>query len=219
MNALVISKDFIFKGSVWKNCGATGAQKSALQSDQAFQKMMTGDYATTFAENQGLMKNLSTNLGQITNAGASQQGMSPQELAAQNSQAINAAAGSNQKIQTAIGEQNAGRSNATPGVESGIESAERAQAATEVDTGLNNTEANITQKNYDIGRQNYWNAVGETEKLPSAFESPSSQFAGEVTGANKQTSDQANQNAAADKGWMGLVSGLAGDATGLIKPR
>ena len=95
----------------------------------------------------------------IINAGPSQQGI-PTELAAQNSQAINAAAASNQKAQQEIG-LNAAKGTANPGVESGVTQAERSSAATAVDTNLNNTEANITQKNYDIGRQNYWRPKGK----------------------------------------------------------
>lgn len=204
----------IFKGPSWKNCGNTAGQKSALQNDQAFSALMKGSYSQEFGENQALMNSLTTNLGGIINAGPGQQGETPTELAAQNSQAINAAAASNQKIQQEIGVQGAKSGTANPGVESGVEQAERANAATAVDTNLNNTEANITQHSYDIGRQNYWNAVGEQEKAPGAFEDPSNQAANAVTGANQNTDTQANANAASSTGteMLGLGEGLAADA-------
>jgi hypothetical protein len=202
----------IFKGETWRNCGASGGQKAALKSDQAFQQVMSSDYSTTFGENQEMMKNLSGNLNEIIGAGSGQQGFSADELAAMNSQNINAAAASNQKIQTAIGENAASHGSATPGVESGVVQAEKAAAQTSVDTNMNNQAANITQANYATGRQNYWSAVGEDEKLPSAFESPSAQFASGVNAANENVNTQANANEAANNSWQGLVTGLAGDA-------
>lgn len=193
-------------------CGTSSGQEGALASDQAFQKTLTSNYAKEFGQNQTLMNNLTTNLGGIISAGPGQQGFTAPELAAKNSQAINSAAASNQKLQTVIGE-NGAKSGGAPGVESGVQQAERASAATAVDTGLNNTEANITNENYDVGRQNYFNAVGAQEKAPGAFEDPTNQMAGEVTGANNATAGQANQNAADSTGteMLGLGEGLASD--------
>lgn len=212
MKASLAETNFLrYVGDTWKNCGASGGQEEALASDQAFQKMLTSDYGQTFAENSALFNNLSTNLSQITGAGPGQQGYTAPELAAMNSQAINAAAASNEKLQTSIGEEGA-KNTASPGVESGVQQAEKAAAQTQVDTGLNNTEANITQKNYDTGRQNYWDATKTLEALPRATENPESEAANAVTGSNNATSNQADQNAAANNAWIGLVGGLAGDA-------
>jgi hypothetical protein len=213
MNTVTDKNLFLFIGDTWRNCGDTAGQTNALQNDQAFSAMMKNNYATDFSENQALMNNLTGNLGSIIAAGPGQQGFTPQELAAQNSQAINAAAAGNQKAQVAIGE-NAAKGSATPGIESGITQAERSAAATTEDTGLANTEANITNANYATGRQNYWNAVGEQEKAPGAFEEPSTEAANAVTGANKVTGEQANANEQNSMGTqlLGLGEGLASNA-------
>lgn len=204
-------------GPSWHNCGPTGGQKGALAQDQAFQQALNQDYGQVFGENQQLMKGLTTNLNGIISAGPGQQGYSAPELATMNSQAINAAAAGNQKLQTEIGEQGA-KGMSTPGVESGVEQAERAAAATGVDTALSNQEANITQQNYATGRQNYEAAVGQEEAAPGAFENPSTSLAGAVTGANQATGAQANQNAADSTGTelLGLGEGLASDAASAI---
>ena len=205
---------FRFVGDTWRNCGDTAGQTSALASDQQFSSLMKGNYSQEFSENQTLMNNLTTNLSGIINAGPGQQGETPTELAAQDSQAINAAAASNQKIQQEIGVNGAKSGSANPGVESGVEQAERANAATGVDTNLNNAEANITQHSYDVGRQNYWSAVEGQEQAPGAFEDPSNQAANAVTGANQTTDTQANANAASSTGTelLGLSEGLGSDA-------
>jgi len=206
----------IFRGPTWKNCGPTSGQSNALAADQSFQAMLTKDYGTVFGENQNLMNNLTSNLGQIISAGPGQQGFSAPELASMNSQAINSAAAGNQKLQTAIGENAAGKgiTGGDPGVESGVVQAERAAAATGVDTALSNQQANITQQNYNTGRQNYWSAVGGQEAAPGAFENPSNQAANSVIGSNQETGTMANQTATSSVGneLLGLGEGLARNA-------
>ena len=208
----VYQLDLRWVGEIWKNCGPTSGQSGALAADQSFQSVLKNSYATEFGENMALMNNLTTNLGQIIAAGAGQQGYSAPELAAMNSQAINAAAAGNQKLQTAIGE-NAARSTGAPGVESGVVQAERAAAATGVDTALSNQEANITQQNYATGRQNYWNAIRGQEEAPSSFESPANQAAGTAVQQNEATGNLAQQEASSSVGseLLGLGESLAAD--------
>jgi hypothetical protein len=215
MSAGIYTINLRYVGDSFKNCGPSAGQTSALQTDQSFQKTLNTNYGEVFSENQDLMNNLTSNLGQIIGAGPSQQGFSAAELAAKNSQNINDAAASNQKIQTAIGENGAKSGVASPGVESGIEQAERATAATQVDTNMNNNAATITQQNYDTGRQNYWSAVKGQEEAPAAFEDPETQAANSVTGSNSATATQANQNAADSTGneLLGLGEGLLSDAS------
>ena len=213
MNAAIYEVNFRYIGRSWFNCGPTAGQSGALTTDQNFSKTLGAAYNQVFSENQGLMQNLTGNLQGIINAGPSQQGFSPQELAAQNSQAINAAAASNQKVQQEIGV-NAAKGTANPGVESGITQAERSSAATTVDTNLSNTAANITNADYTTGRQNYFSAVGAQEAAPGAFENPANQAGSVASGANQVTDTQANANAADSTGneLLGLGEGLAADA-------
>jgi hypothetical protein len=196
----------------WRNCGPTAGQGAALTADQNFSKTLGAAYNETFSTNTALMNNLTGGLQGIINAGPSQQGFSPQELAAQNSQAINSAAAGNQKVQQEIG-LNAAKGTANPGVESGVTQAERSSAATAVDTNLSNTEANITNANYTAGRQNYFEAVKSQEAAPAAFEDPTNQAASVATGANQVSDTQANANAADSTGneLLGLGEGLASD--------
>lgn len=204
----------IFKGQSWFNCGQSQGQAAALASDQAFQKAVTSQYKSTVGTNTAILNDLTDNFGKTFNAGPSQQGMSPAELAVQNSQAINNAAAANKQVQQAIGER-AAVNGVVPGVESGVVQAERTSAATQIENNLSNQEANITQKNYDIGRQNYENAAKGLMTAPEALEAPINQTASSVNSSNKDTSDQANANAAANNQWVGLVSGLASDAASI----
>lgn len=197
-------------------CGTTGAQKSILTADQNLGQELRNAYATDFGESQQLFQELHSSLDSIVAAGPSQEGMSPTELAAENSQAINSAAAANKQVEQAIGE-NAAKSGAAPGVETGIEQAEKAGAATQVESNLANKEADITQQDYAIGRQNFDKAVGEEEGLAGATFNPATSAGGAAVGAEEAAGTQANANQQASDSWMGLVGGLAGSAAGMFK--
>ena len=200
-------------GPRYTNCDPTGAQKSALGADSSFRKTLTGSYNTDFSESQGLFNELHGGLTAIEAKGPSQEGMSPAEKAAENSQALNSAAAANKNVQAAIGAK-AGMSNANPGVESGVTEAVRAGAATQVASNLANKQSQIVERSYDIGRENYNTATKELEALPSATMSPVTQAGEAAVGSEKVENEQANTNAAASSSWMGLVGGLADSAVG-----
>lgn len=199
---------FNYIGVAFLNCDPSNAQKSALSADSAFRKTLTSSYGTEFGDASSLFNQLNTSLEQVTSKGPEQEGMSAQEKAAENSQALNSAAASNKNVQALIG-QKAGMTGATPGVESGVTTAVRANAAASIENNLSNKQADITEKNYAIGRENYDKAVRAQEALPSAAFGAANQSAGEVTGSEKVENDQADANASASSSWMGLVGGLA----------
>jgi len=203
---------FVYQGKTFKNCGPSSAQTSALAEDTALGNQLRSAYTEDFGETQTLFDELHSNLSTIVAAGPSQQGESPDELAAENSQAINGAAASNKATQAAIGEKEGAVDTANPGVESGVTTAVRAKAASDVETNLSNQELGITEKNYQIGRQNYENAVSAEEGLPSAVIDPVTGTAKAAIGADQTTDEQSNANASASNSWLGLVSGIAGGA-------
>lgn len=187
----------------------TAGQKSALSSDQAFGSEMRANYGTDFSESQGIFNTLNSGLEATIAKGPGQQGFTPQELAAQNSQAVENAAASNKNINASIRQRGA-MSGAAPGVESGATEGAIANSEAKVENNLSNEEAGITEKNYDIGREQYNSAITGEMKLPSATMDPVNQAAGEVNEADTTTGKQADENAASSNSWMGLVGGLAG---------
>lgn len=191
-------------------CGPSSAQKSALASDQALGQELTNSYTTDFQESQGLFQELSDNLSSIVEAGPSQMGYSPEETAAMNSQAINAAAASNKNIQAAIGEKAGAVDTANPGVESGVTQAVRAGAESQVENNLQNQEEGITIASAKQGNENYESAVKAQEELPGATMNPVSAAANPVNQANKNIGTQSEQNEEASSSWEGLLGGLAG---------
>lgn len=197
-----------YVGKTYTNCGPSGGQTSALAADAAFRRTLSSSYATDFSESQDLFNELHSGLETIVAKGPSQEGMSPAEKAAENSQAINNAAATNKQVQQVIGEK-AAVTGATPGVESGVTQAVRADAATKIENNLANQEGKILTRSYDIGRENYNNAVKEEMGLPSATITPVSGAASPAIGAENIEGSQANENAAASQSWVGMVGGLA----------
>lgn len=208
---------FKYIGVVFKNCDPTGAQKSALHQDQAFSQQLSSSYATEFGHAEGIFNDLKTNLQSITDKGINQEGFSPEEKAARNSQILNNAAAGNKKVQQSIGE-HAAMTGAVPGVESGVTAATRAQAAAQIDNNASNQEAEVTKENFDTGRKNFEFASDAEANLPKVF-STANNAAGDVNQADKITDDQTNENAKQQSSWMGLVGGLANSAVGGLTAR
>jgi hypothetical protein len=209
-----MSNILIFKGPCWTNCGASQGQEDALAADTAFQKAVTSTYQTNFNQNQAILSDLTNGATQIFNAGPSQQGMTPAELAVQNSQAINNAAAANKQVQQQIGEK-AATNGVVPGVESGVIQALRSNASTAIENNLSNQEANITERNYDLGRQNYENAAKLLVSAPGEIEGATNQTASVVNSANSTTDAEANKIQEANSQWIGLTEGLASDAASI----
>lgn len=206
---------FIFKGRTYKNCDPSSAQKSALAADQSWQKVLTNSYSTVFGAGSKMFDSLSRKLDSII---STTQGYSPEELAAKNSQALNNAAAAEKAVQAKIGER-AAMTSATPGVESGVVQSERAAADTSIMENLGNEQAKITEGNYATGRAERDQAIKSEEALPGAAFGPAEGFGGEIDAANNTVDQQANSNAQASNSWMGLVGGLADQATrGLTSP-
>lgn len=204
---------FQYVGPTYTNCDPSGAQKAALASDQSWQKTLTSSYSSVFGLGSAMYKTLSGGLDTIIAKGANAMGYSPEELAAKNAQAINTAAASAKAVSASIGRA-AAKSGATPGVESGIVQAERAGANTAIMSNLANKEADITEKGYEVGREEFNTAVKEKEGSLSSSFSPSTAMGSDINAANKITADQANENQAVSSSWMGMVGGLADAAVG-----
>lgn len=212
MKAIADANFLRFIGTTWKNCGDSQAQENAESADSNFAQMMTNNYQTVFGQNQNLLNNLTSNFNSIISGGPSQTGWSPQEAAATNSQVVNSAAANNKYLQQQIGDNAAAHSGGGPGLENGNVSTEKALASASVLNNEANAQLNNTVQNYNTGRQNYWSAISGEATAPGALENPATSIGNVINTGNENTASQANQNAASDNAWIGLVGGLAGDA-------
>jgi hypothetical protein len=202
--------NFKYVSPTYRNCAPSAAQQQALASDTSWQNTLKSSYGQVFGQDSAMYNKLNAGLSAVAN---SINGFTAPELASMNAQTLNSAAANAAKVSAAIGTQ-AARGSATPGVESGIEQAERASANTQILGTAANEQAQITQKNAELGIQERDKALSEMSGLSNKVYSGSSGMAGEETQAENVTQQQANTNAQESRAWIGVVGGLADAAVG-----
>ncbi len=205
-----------YTGKIFLNCAGAG-EKSALAADSAFGAEVRANYGADVGQASGIFNSVNSALEGIVAASPNQTGESAQEVATQNAQVISNAAASNKNINASIREKGA-LTGAAPGVESGATEGAIANSEAKVENNLSNEEANITQHNYDVGRENFNAAVKGEEALPGATMAPTTAAANAVTGANETTDTAAKNEQESASSWMGLVGGLTGSASKVIQP-
>ena len=198
-------------------CGATGAQTSIEQSQQQFYQQLTNEYSTVFGEDQSILGQLTSSLQPIIQAGPNQQGFGAAENTALNTEATEGTATNYAMAKQALQEDQAAQGGDVP-VGSGSNQEMDANLAAKAASTQSGLQTEITQANYDTGRQNYQNAVGDMEGVASEY-NPAG-FAGATTGAGSAAANTANTIAAdSNSVWssvLGALGGVAGKAVGNI---
>lgn len=173
-------------------CGPSFQEKAIANDSQNFSTALQQNYGTLFSNQQNVLNTLNRSLSPITSAGPNQQGYSAQELAALNTQAINSAGAANKQAMQAArtfgaGQGGGGTSGLTSGITKQIQSAIASQGANALAGRL----GQITQANYETGRQNYWNSVGGLQQLAGQY-NPSG-TAGAAISAGNEAFGQAHE--------------------------
>lgn len=174
---------------------------------------MNNDFSERFGEQSDVFKNLTSQLTPIANLGPNQQGFSPQELAAMNSQAINNAGAASRNAQQSVGNALAGQGGGgTSGLVSGIESQIRGTVASNSANELASAQNQITQNNYETGRQNFWQSTAGEQTLANAENpTPYGQMAqSSLAEAQNSAAEIDKEKQARSDSWGGLAKGLIG---------
>jgi hypothetical protein len=209
------SESFEYNGYIAWMCGATAQQNQIGQSQQNFMNQLQGQATTVFGNDSSVFQSLQSTFLPTIQAGPNQQGFSPAELSAMQSQAITQTGQGYKNAKAAVGNEEAavgGGNNVLPsGVNAATDASLAENAANQTSSQLNQ----ITQENYAVGRQNYQNAVAGEEASTGVFNSATS-AAGAATNAGSAAANTANQIAQENNSWMSAVSGaLSGVAGGL----
>jgi hypothetical protein len=182
------------------------------------------NYATNFADQQNILSHINSVLSPVLEAGPSQTGFSPSELAALNTQAVNATGANYKNAAVALNSQLAGRGGGSSLPESGVDQQLKEGLASSAAGQLSNQELGITESDYATGRSNFQNAES-AELAASGQYNPNAtgSLANEVGQNAFQEADTINQEsnqATADiaGGITSLASaGLSGGMS-LLKP-
>lgn len=206
-------------------CGPSASEQTIAGAQSSLALSMQSDFQTRFAKQSTLLDNLNASLTPVIAAGPEQQGFSPEELAARNTQAINAAGAANRNAVQSASNSMAGRgqSRGAPGVgggdsglQSGIESAIRGGIASSSANQLANAQNEITSENYAVGRSNYRTALAGSQALSGEY---NPQGFGGMAQSGLSTAfgeeDKINsENQAVGRDILGAVTGIGKAALG-----
>lgn len=195
-------------------CGATAEERELQHNEASFSSMLQSNYATRYAQQSDILNGLNARLNGIVAKGASQQGFSPEELAARNSSAINTTGANYKHAAQALGGQLAGRGGDS-GLVSGVDKQIKASLASAGAESLSNQENAITAENYATGRDQYNKAVAGQAALANQYDPEG--YASQGTSANASSFGEADkiQQAEAQK-WKTIAGGITGLASSFI---
>lgn len=192
--------------------GASTQQTDEAKSQQDFYGTLQQDYGTQFQNQSNILNTLNASLKPIVDAGVGQYGYTNAEDAALRTQA---SAGTSQAFQNA--KQSLGQSQAAQGggdafLPSGVKTQQQSQLAMGAAQQESNQQLGITTQGYDVGRQNFNNAVSQEQGVAGQY-NPTA-YAGSTTSAGSSAYNSADENQKLNNAaspW-GVVGGLLGGA-------
>lgn len=156
---LIEDVSYPFNGQV-SLCKGAGAQLSSIgKSQQDFMNTLQQDYGTTFAGQQGILKNLTNSLTSTLQAGPGQYGFSQPETAALNTLATTGNAAQYQNAKQAAGAAAAAAGGGNVVLPSSAAAQTQAQIASQAAQNQSNQLLGIKEAGYQQGNQNYNTAL------------------------------------------------------------
>lgn len=202
-----------YNGEVSLTCGASGAQNQIEQSQQSFANQVQGQAGQIFGQSSSVFNDLMNTFSPIVAAGPGQQGFTPTETSALNSQAITGVGQSYKNEKQALGDQQAAQGGGRAVLPGGASTGPQLQLAENAGNQTAGELNQITQANYNQGRQNWLSAASGLASAPGVF--------GTALGADSTTgglqggaANTANQIAQENAGPLQAVIGAAGSVAG-----
>lgn len=194
--------------------GPSQQQNNLANSQQGFYNTLQQDYGTTFGNQAATLKNLTNSLTSTIQGGSGQYGYGAQEDAALRTQSDAGTAQAYKNAKEATGENIAAVGGGNAVIPQGITSVLAAQNANAAAQQQSNQQLGITQQGYEVGRNNYNNAVQGLSNVAS-LENPNP-MAGQATGAGQSAYGSAsnNQQMRNQSSPWNIASGLLGGVAG-----
>jgi hypothetical protein len=174
---------------------------------------MTQQASQVFGDSSQVFKDLTSTFAPTIAAGPNQEGFSAAEKANLDSQAITQTGQAYKNAKYAVGEAQAAQGGGNTGLTTG--------ANIGVDLGVANSAAEqtanelgqITEADYQTGRQNYDTATKGLTESPGVFQT-STGASDAATKGGAAAADTANQIAASNNSWVQSVTGALGSVAG-----
>ena len=194
-------------------CGATQQQTNLSNEQNAFYSQLTQQDATTFGEDQGILKQVQSAYSPILAAGPNQNGFSQAETDSLNTSATEGVASSYAGAEKALHENQAATGGGDTYLSSGV-SAQQDEALAEGGAQQESTDKlQIQQAGYQQGYNEFTQATSALEG--AAGENNSASYAGEATNAGSAAGTTDNQIAQENESWYAPLVGAVGSvATG-----
>ena len=196
-------------------CGASSGLKAAASAASTVASNAASEAQTVFGASSTVFNNLIGGIQRIVTGGPSQQGMSAGEFNASQAAITQNTAALARNLKGAAGSAAAaigGGNTVTPA--GGTEASLLAADTTAAEQGAT-AQNQLVQQNYDIGRQNYNQAVGEEMQLPNVF--------GTSTGATNAATGAQGANLTAQQAvntennwWQPMVTAAIGGVSGAL---
>ena len=191
-------------------CGASSAQVQLQNSQIAFYNQLTSEYGTIFGESQGILKALTNAFEPILKAGPNQEGFSPAELQALESQATTGVGTNYANAQKALAVAQGAQGGGNAYIPTGAKQQQQAQLAESAAQLQSGEQLGIQQADWAQGLENYRFAANELGGVAAQL-NPSG-FANSATSAGSSAATTANEVTQANSSWMNLVGGAIGAA-------
>lgn len=199
-------------------CKASKEEKSAYANEQKISNLMTSQFQKFAGDNSAILHELTHNLTPIQDAGPSQFGLSPAEEAAERTMTAEQLTAAGANATNAVRQALASKGGGTTYLPSGSEASILGSLAQDSAVKEALAQSQITQRGYDIGRQNWEFATEGLTKAPGALEAPVISAGEGATGAAKNQFEGAQAITAANQAWMqpvaGIIGGVASGLTG-----
>ena len=190
-------------------CGASSIQTEAYNSMKSVRDLLTNNLNTVFKTNTGILSNLTNKLTPIFNAGPTQQGFSPAQMATLQAQNVDQNAQQGRAAAIATAARVPGTTGGAP-LSSGAQAQINAELAARTGESIAQGARDITLKGFDLGNQNWKAALQGLAVAPGELEAPITAAATPTISSEGQTATEANTITAANRRWEGDVGGIVG---------
>jgi len=191
-------------------CGASPQQKEAFANETKVSGILTNQLQQFAGQNQEILNSLTSALTPIEEAGPEQFGFAPAETAAMRTDVAEQLNQAGAQTAGAVRGALASRGGGTVYLPSGSEASILGELAQQTAVKEAEAQAGITQKGYDIGRQNWQFATEGLMKAPGELEQPVTAAGGAATGAAGQEMSGATAITQANQAWMQPVGAIVG---------
>src|SRR5277367_249864 len=186
-------------------CGATSAQTNLEAQQAQFYQEMTSSYQQQFGAQSAILSALTASFQPILDAGINQEGFSPAEKQALETQSTEGVAQNYNKATQGLSENMAAAGGGNEFLPFGGQDQAKEELAASGAQESSNEQNIIQQEDYATGRANYMNAAGILGGVASQYNPVG--YSGAATGAGSAAGNTANEIAQAGNAWMGALGG------------